>query len=358
MLSERQRELLTAYLDGQLRPRHQKAALRLLHQSSEARTLLRQLQEDAHGLRGLPRRALPADFAQKVLQTASDRGLRPGAGRAPRPSGVPAWAGLAAAAAVLLAVTAGSFLYFREAQAPGEMAALGPFDLPTPPRTVPGEEIPLPRTPLALGDFGRKEVRTRLAADLRKRPAHRLDLETGHTSRLVERLTGAFEANHIRVLIAPPARESLKKKHPRVTYVVYAENLRPEELTAVLVLLGTASGAGPKAGPDGLLIDPMSAEDRGHLSRLLGVSPDELQSPKTPRPPIRELPIHDPEGKPEKEPKQAIPAPKAPDRFAVVLHAEGGNSSASVEVRRFLSSRRAHRPGTVQVYLVVQEASA
>src|SRR5215472_12762510 len=107
MLSDHDCQLLTTLVEeGQLGPDDRKAAHRLLSRSAEARELLQQLQEDARALRVLPRRTLPADFPQRVLQAVADRGLRPGiAPPAPRPRPVPAWAGLAAAAAVLLAVT-------------------------------------------------------------------------------------------------------------------------------------------------------------------------------------------------------------------------------------------------------------
>jgi hypothetical protein len=357
MLSERQCELLTGYLDGQLSPRHHKTALRLLRHSEEARTLLRQLQGDARALHGLPRRSLPADFGQKVVQTAVARGLRPGVGRAPRPSGLPTWAGVAAAAAVLLAVTAGSFVYFRGLQPPDEMAGLGPFDLPPPPKVNPEqdpwERMQQPRERVPLSHYAQVGARKQLEQELRKQPAHHLDLAAGDPGRTVEQLQGAFEDTGIRVLLAPPARKSLKRKRPNATYVVYAENVSPEELTQILGRVGGKDSKGPKAVDGGLLIDPMSDAERGRLSKLLGVTLAELRSPKAPKAPLRE-PIEDPEGQPGK----VIKAPKTPDRFAVVLASEGG-SNASLEVQQFLSRRERPRPGTLQVYLVVHdEASA
>src|SRR5437868_7421574 len=103
MLSERHSQLLTAYLDRELSARERKAVFRLLRRSPEARALLRQMQQDARALGQLPARKLPADFPLKVVRTIAERGLRPGGLRPPiRPRGIPAWAGLAAAAAVLL----------------------------------------------------------------------------------------------------------------------------------------------------------------------------------------------------------------------------------------------------------------
>src|SRR5437660_6571839 len=114
MLSDRDSELLTAYLDGELSARQQKAVLRLLRRSPEARRLLQQLQRDATAVRRLPARKLAADFPLKVLRAIAAQGLEPAGARAPaRPRGIPAWVGAAAAAAILLAVTAGTFVAVR-----------------------------------------------------------------------------------------------------------------------------------------------------------------------------------------------------------------------------------------------------
>src|SRR5207302_10948318 len=76
MLPERFRELLTAYVDGEVSKRQHKAVLRLLRRAPEARTLLRQLQEDAKLLRSLPRLHLDRDLSSPVLQAIRESYLR------------------------------------------------------------------------------------------------------------------------------------------------------------------------------------------------------------------------------------------------------------------------------------------
>src|SRR5438132_5396890 len=60
------RELLSAYVDGELTPQERKTVLRLLRRSGEARVLLRQMKEDSQKLQGLPRRTGP-DFTRRIL---------------------------------------------------------------------------------------------------------------------------------------------------------------------------------------------------------------------------------------------------------------------------------------------------
>src|SRR5262245_39109897 len=70
-MKDRETELLTAFVDGELSSRERKAVVKLLHRSSAARALLAQLQENAHALRQLPRQAAPdvsAAVVQSILQ--------------------------------------------------------------------------------------------------------------------------------------------------------------------------------------------------------------------------------------------------------------------------------------------------
>ena len=68
MLPERYRELLTAYVDGELSARQRRHALRLLRRSAEARRLLQRLQSDSDALIHLPRLRPDRDMTGPVLQ--------------------------------------------------------------------------------------------------------------------------------------------------------------------------------------------------------------------------------------------------------------------------------------------------
>src|SRR5438270_11816665 len=102
MLPEQDRELLTAYVDGELTTRQRRSLMRRLRRSTEARELLRRLQEDARELHELPYPSLVPDFSDRVLQTIGQKGLRPP--RRLNRASVPFWTLPAAAAAVLCAV--------------------------------------------------------------------------------------------------------------------------------------------------------------------------------------------------------------------------------------------------------------
>jgi hypothetical protein len=116
MLSDRSRELLTAYVDGELTPRQRRHVRQLLRDSAAARELLRQLQEDASRLHGLPPPPLDQDLSAFVVNAIRERRLQPGRRRTrlPRPAEFPARALIAAAASVLLLVAMSAYLFVVE----------------------------------------------------------------------------------------------------------------------------------------------------------------------------------------------------------------------------------------------------
>src|SRR6516225_2298566 len=108
MLSDRDRQLLTAYVDGELSSRQRRYVARLLHRSGDARQLLEKLKEDSGQLRRLETPALETDLAFPVLRTIADRHLTIRRQTEVRPHGVyPAWLSAIVAAAALLVIATG-----------------------------------------------------------------------------------------------------------------------------------------------------------------------------------------------------------------------------------------------------------
>jgi anti-sigma factor RsiW len=116
-------QLLAAYVDGELTERQEKAVLRVIKDSAEGRALLQQLQKDAEGLRGLSRMVLSPDFSNRVMAAIPLRLSSPKRLRIPK-APVSTWIGLGAAAAVLFAISVGSYFYFKPDPAGPSGAAL------------------------------------------------------------------------------------------------------------------------------------------------------------------------------------------------------------------------------------------
>src|SRR5262249_57961635 len=66
-----------AYVDGELSKRERKELLKLLHRSSEARSVLAQFQENAHRVRRLTRVKPQPSMTPEVMQAIADREMQP-----------------------------------------------------------------------------------------------------------------------------------------------------------------------------------------------------------------------------------------------------------------------------------------
>jgi anti-sigma factor RsiW len=303
MLSDRISRLLTAYVDGELTARQCKVVARLLDRSSEARELLRALQNDAEQLRSAPRQTLGPDFAQRVLQTIVSRKTQ--AGRRPAlrvPMYVPIGFSLATAAAVLLLIGFGAYVYIaavdRQRLAeialrstpstlqPVEQSAIDPAAIVSPapepelrerlgtpalaneakaaaPIAVPSIKedklstgtrgslrasplrpesrlLKVPDGPVALTFNLRELDQTTLKQQLQKGAAHRLDLRCADTLTGVQRLHSAFESRGVRCIIDQDARAFLKLGMGKnPPLALFFEAIATNEMVAVLQQLGS-----------------------------------------------------------------------------------------------------------------------
>jgi hypothetical protein len=446
MVPERISVLLTAYIDGELSSRKRRAVQRLLRKSPEARTLLAQLQEDSKVLRLLPRARSDKDFSAQVLRTISDRRLNVTrravvAQRAP----FPAWAGYAAAAAVLFLVFCGSYLYFyginnprgpatpiakngtpapspvHVAQNnPGPIVAPKPPDdiaRPTPPepkktpeepKKVPEDvkvvenpktppEAPTPENPkpipveasptpnpkfeifkevpardtlkLALWELDKEQNRKQVQAELEKEAAHRLELMLKSSPKSLERIEAAFKAQGVKLLVDQFAQTRMKTQSP-THYVLFVEDVTPEEMTKILEAIGVedkkAEAAKKGSGQFGrLFVLGMTNDDHEELRKLLGADPVKFgPPPKGPlgvdlRKPVSTKTASELSdalsGKGVPRPVAGKPAGVPLTRQAIVVSYNPVRPpKSSKEVQQFLENRSPKRAGTLQILLVLR----
>jgi hypothetical protein len=348
MLSERCLELLTAYVDGELTRRQRKAALRLLHQSSEARSILQDLQENAHKLRELPHRKIGNAFGRRVLQTIADRGLRPSPGpqRVPRRR-LPRLLVYAAAAAIGLAVGLGIYL-----------AAIGPHGgdliaVRDKPELLP-DPIPIVPLHMAFADLADQPKRERLALQLQTESSLHLTVTVRHNAKALEQLEDVLKGQGINPIVDAQAKANLQKGQGNLKYYVYAENVRAEELETMLRQLAGQPQNGPtqKSMFESMVVTSLSQADRQNLSGLMGIDASDLQAPNR-QDDFKDTLIE----APRDQSKKTAPAPAArPERYAMVLAGDFSKGGNSAQVKAFLAKRQQLRPGTVQVLLVIHQA--
>jgi hypothetical protein len=438
MMPDRWRELLTAYVDGELTQRQLRLLERLLHQSAEARDLLRRLERDAAALRRLTPPALDRDLCPAVLNAIRERRLRPGRRRLirPQPALFSSRAVLVAAASVLLLVGMSSYLLQRisesepvgqqgqpegqervvtklpPVEAPAVTAQAAPAARPVPqevkntpvtknndstafvgpppaqkdnapeePRaesavvTAPSiesfqpERVEPPTLPvvLSLRDLERVEGWDKLLRELREESAFRIELPCSNATRAFERVQAALRSRDIALVLEQTALIRMSQPQRKSNYALFAEDLTPEDLAALLRDLGRLDRTGKPAEAQfaDAVVTRLSKGHRKDLSDLLGVDPAPL--------------VRDSTGPLGTDPHKSLPELTA-GQVANALSGGAGQGTAarsaavkqsqrqalvlafypvrpprgSPDVRHFLDARKPARTGTVQVLLVLR----
>jgi hypothetical protein len=367
MLPDRALELLTAYVDGELTNRQREEAMRLTQQSAEARQVLNELQDHARQLRQLPPRKLEPTFAAALVQklrrseTTSRRrfGLRPTH---------------YAIAASLLAILAGglSWLLNRPGRAvdPAPNIAVNKPTPESPPKAVDplvaqvvegvfsefARPLPpeRPGTKLAFEDLAKTQWHEHLVGGMAKQQSVHLDVAVTNQRQAVHRLETVLENKGIKVVVDALARGKLGDQKVRTDFVIYAENIRADELAAMLYELGTDERA--RTSIEALTVSNVTDDDQKSLSNLLGIGREELQTPPAKALPLQTfIPKQDKQPEPaERDPARA--ASSGEPRLAMVMANEARGGTLSSEIQYFLAQRRQLQPGALRVIVVVHQA--
>jgi hypothetical protein len=358
MLPDHYSELLTAFVDGEVSPREHEAALRLLQKSAEARKLLEELQDNARRVKALPVRTLGPDFCREVLQRVEETPpiARP---RMAKPA-PPTWLGVAVAAAVLLAVTGVSYWFFSPPQQ--REVAVAPKEDRSPlvvsiiKGTVNRYGESGIRVPVA--DLGQEKTQTRLANELKKQNAVQLELACKDSAQALDGLNTELKKSGVTVLVDTAVEMNPKKGSSVV--MVYAENLRAEELTEILTRLGAREKMKDILNRQfaSLHVDKLSPEYRDRVARRFGMDSKQLQPP--PRGILDKF-IEAPKLADRKKPgTDSNPPAERRDKFALVFVNDGQDRVVSPQLQRFLQSHRRQPgiPGTLQIVLVVRPENA
>ncbi|MFO0841228.1 MAG: hypothetical protein U0797_02370 [Gemmataceae bacterium] len=339
MLAPQELELLTAHVDGELSAVQRRQVDSLLQRSGEARDTLQRLEADAARLRRLPRVSIPVDLSAGVLEEIGRLAQRPSRKARPVPARTlkfPAWAGFAAAAAVLVAVGAVSFLLnsprddsvqgggglvgigvekdkgiirtpdkgavaktgqdkegkgksVAKAPPPDEKGKAGPEKVSNksttqaPPGGIlaagGGDERPkLERverdlpTVAFLHELHKEEAAKALTGRLAKLNTARIELTAKDVPRAFERLRAALQARKITPHIDPAALARLKKTLVKSDVVVFIETLTAEDVVALLREAGASDREEPRFHGP-VVVKEIARWDHKDLTDVLGIDP-------------------------------------------------------------------------------------
>lgn len=408
MLTESEKLLITAAVDGELTPAEANAFARMLADRPDAGRLFHQLKATADHLRTLPRRTAPSGLVAAVLDRV--RPVTPVARKvARRGSFLP----YLVAASVLFAVAAGSFVFFRghatntdQAQQqvlppPGRTSVLpdpepvepvavakggagedggvkGSTDdggmaklLPAEPPPVVVVEKPLtpqekewygagilidskplkrvdPTLPVIFSalEFDKEEPLDRLKKELAKEDGFRLNLFSKTPAAAMEHLQAAARAAGVSVFVEAATAERIAKRPPGVAFALYVENLTADELATLLAAVTTQVNAQPK--PETILgpahLVPADAPEQKDVKDYLGL---EWAIPK-PAKPVDGKSIID------GTLKEVVASVKKPGEKAAIVFSGRPTLVKAAEVKQFLDKRGDRKPGTTPLLIVVR----
>jgi anti-sigma factor RsiW len=414
MLTESDKLLITAAVDGELSPAETTAFERLVMSDAEAALLFRQLKDASARLAALPKLPAPKSVAANVM--ARVRPVTPARKVPPRRRSLLPYI---IAASLFLAVTVGSALLFRTATEQAQRDKLPPPDSPVVPENTPqlpgdqealakagpGEDgvvkpaaddgafaklppaevepvavvqVPKPLTPeekelfgvglmveskplrqvdpalpmvMSALDFDKDEPQAKLKKELTREGGFRLNLFSKNTAAGVEQVQAAARAVGVHVFVEANTAERIKKATMPLPYAVYVENLTADELAALLAALSKQANEQPK--PETLLGSAhlVPAEAAEHKDLKELIGVDWPQ-PKAVKPG---------EGKSVSDGtlKEVVASVKKGGEKAavVVTFAAKLNAGKSAEVKQFLDVRGERKAGTVPLLIVVRPQS-
>jgi hypothetical protein len=201
----------------------------------------------------------------------------------------------------------------------------------------------------------------RLLEELGRDSACRIELGCPDGPAAVERLRSALKAQGVRLVIDQAALDRLARKL-RTNYVLYAENVTPDEVERVLRQVSRDEKPDPKKRGDSPLeravLNRLKPADHAELSKLLGVDPTRLAParPKTPLGVDVRKSLAEQTAEQVKRALEGQPAAKGSERLAILLpyNPVRPRPASSKEVKLFLDGRQELRPGTVQVLVVLR----
>jgi hypothetical protein len=367
MLTDQILELLTAFIDGELSQRQRKAVMRLLHRSSEAREMVRQLQENAHKLKQLPRHKVEPSLVEEVLQAIAEQKAQPkpaAQSRVVRRRWLPYLA--ASLAASLLIGTIGA-LYWKsmnekENIAKGDGPAIVKLEKKPEPQATPTRKanpmlariieatisdfrkpVPAEQPQVFTASFrdllkaGEKEDQLARALDPAKKSVQ-FDITVKDNFVAMDRLKSALSTYKIVVVADPNAVKALSdKKQAKAEYWVYVENLTTDELTKMMQELAKNDTTGMKTSVpspyEKVTVKPITTNDTQKIAGLLGVAPNKMEIPKG---------------------NNTKPEPMKGWRKAVLLPLSAG-LQPSAQVEQFVSQRTSPQADTLRVLIKIHE---
>ena len=370
MLPNKYMKLISGYLDGELNPRQRKILMKLLRKSPRARKLLRLMREDSQKLTSLSHTHLPNEFPLKIMREIVQLNTQQ-AETTPAPVALPAptptesaplpvakpwyaasWAMMTMAAALFLAVTAASYVFFRintpQNNVPPVVKNDNKQQQPTP---QPKANQDLLR--FALADLPAKKHREKLATELGKNTSFEMKLLCSNEKKAVAKLQKVFKQNGLKILVDEQSDKNLNKGKVK-RLVIVAEEVQPYDVSQILIDLSQENSS-----VHTVALNPLNITQREEIAQVMGLDAEQFQPAKKSAGELEkgELPkdplIPTSNGKKPKGKSGKTTSPTQP--VAVAMVTNNGELSQSEAIRQYLKTRNSQpRDGTLQMVFVLE----
>src|SRR5262249_31096731 len=145
-----------------------------------------------------------------------------------------------------------------------------------------------------------------------------LEFKVRNNVQAVRRVQDLLQGAGVQTIADGQVRAQLKNDKSQAQFLVYAENLKAEDLQALFRELGVTESQARKALSDTVALSSLPSEDRQTVARLTGLAPHDLQAPQRGDPAPKKK-------NDETAPSQFTP----PERFALILANTGGPGDVS-----------------------------
>jgi len=223
-------------------------------------------------------------------------------------------------------------------------------------------EVALP-TLLRLRDLDQEKPRQTLIRELSRHDGFYIEVLCREATHAFPRLQAALQAGGYEVIVDGAAQQRLKQPQSKTNYLVYLDNVTPEELAKLLGPLGQEDTKADKKKPAygqfqsnyaNLIVCPMAAEHRRKVIDYLGADPRRAKA-TGPLGVDLTRPLSDQTAEQLTGDKAGSPPTnKGSDRSALTMVHGTTPRSQSAEVKRYLDGHKPARKGTLQILLVLR----
>ena len=217
---------------------------------------------------------------------------------------------------------------------------------------------------LGLGELEKEAEQKKLAEALRKEKAYRVELPCQNGTKALQKLQAVWKAQHANLVIESISQARLKKPELKTSYILYINNIMPDELTELLRQAGIDDRKArvPEQQFTAVVVRGMTKQDHKELTDLLGFDPSPVPPQGTG--PLGTDPRRSVADDTANQIVRSMDTPRPEPGKPAVKQAESQTIAlawtpvrppkGAMDIKHFMDGRKPSRPGSIEVLLVLR----